>query len=156
MSLEINTDDWKNRHDILLGEYRHLVMQLVDIEALEISHGERISKLRETIAAQAAMIEKLRTAYVELENFAQSVGGSSCFWEDMNDVLEPASCIATPTDSKEVLKEWLDSVMGEPVGWLQTNVEDGGATTLVRNHMPAMFNPEWWKFEPLFRKPEVK
>jgi len=122
-----------------------------------IAMERMIDALEETIAAQAAMIEKLRTAYVELENFAQSVGGSSCFWEDMNDVLEPASCIANfGTDSKEVLKAWLDEVLGEPVGWLQTNVEDGGATTLVRNHMPTRFNPEWWKFEPLFRKPEVK
>ena len=123
------------------------------------------AQLKETIAAQAAMIEKLRTAYVELENFAQSVGGSSCFWEDMNDVLEPASCIANfGTDSKEVLKEWLDNVMGEPVAWREFDGEGGyyyrsyqDNETFHDDYVKRNPNPiykDW--VEPLFRKPEVK
>ena len=39
-------------------------------------------------------IARLKKAYVLLEGFAQSVGGSSSFWEDMDEVLEPASIIA--------------------------------------------------------------
>ena len=116
------------------------------------------AQLKETIAAQAAMIEKLRTAYVELENFAQSVGGSSCFWEDMNDVLEPASCIANfGTDSKEVLKAWLDEVLGEPVGYMSNEsayrLKHGGNS---KGAVPVHLTPSSVSKIPLFRKPEVK
>lgn len=131
-----------------------------------ITMARMIEERDETIAAQAAMIEKLRTAYVELENFAQSVGGSSCFWEDMNDVLEPASCIANfGTDSKEVLKAWLDEVLGEPVaaellcklpltGWTRYNVYDSvkqATSTMGR----VEGEPLNLKVEPLFRKPAL-
>ena len=50
--------------------------------------------LSEQLAAIQLQNTQLREAYVLLENFAQSVGGSSSFWEDMNDKLEPASVIA--------------------------------------------------------------
>ena len=113
-----------------------------------IAMERMIEERDETIAAQAAVIEKLKQAFYNLAIICDKDNDVSG-WFEVNQAM------FAPTDSKEVLKAWLDEVLGEPVGWLQTNVEDGGATTLVRNHMPAMFNPEWWKFEPLFRKPEV-
>lgn len=102
------------------------------------------ARLKETIAAQAVVIEKLREALEATKPHVQC---------DPYAVVLRA--LAIPTDSKEVLKAWLDEVLGEPVGWLQTSVEEGLDTTLLRCHKPKKFNPEWWKFEPLFRKPAL-
>ena len=78
-----------------------LRQQLAEKDAeveLERTARQQLEKLlhrqAETISAIQAREQQLREAYVLLENFAQSVGGSSSFWEDMNDKLEPASVIA--------------------------------------------------------------
>lgn len=56
-------------------------------------------------------IARLRKAYVLLEGFAQSVGGSSSFWEDMDEVLEPASIIANfNPPSTTALQELIEKV----------------------------------------------
>lgn len=58
-------------------------------------------KIEKQLTASQLREQQLKGAYVLLENFAQSVGGSSSFWEDMNDKLEPASVIANfwPSDT---------------------------------------------------------
>ena len=107
-----------------------------------MTYKEETEVLRETIAAQAVVIEKLRSV---LEKLACLGNGD----EHGNSI---GNCIAIealsiPTDSKEVLKAWLDEVLGEPVAWWRKDKH--GVTWYYsqdEDHHEGSI--------PLFRKPE--
>lgn len=94
-------------------------------------------KLKETIAAQAAVIELLLCGFNEShsnQGFVQS------------DLV--AKIRAIPTDSKHILQDWLDSVMGEPVAWTNpagTYACPSNESTVYGSHTI-----------PLFKHPEIK
>lgn len=131
----------------LTAECQSLRMQLADTEALEISHGERIIKQRETIAAQAAVIEKLREALMTVKPHVQC---------DPYAVVIRA--LSIPDDSAQVLKEWLDNVMGEPVAWMAD--DEDGVCEFVESYFVEMAGgqlpfPNNAVVTPLFRKPAL-
>lgn len=104
------------------------------------------TELEQKIAEQAAVIENMRLVLTKY-----------CKDHGINVEHHPIiKLLALQTDSKQTLAEWLDKVLGEPSGWLQTSVEEDANTTLLRDHLPKRFNADWWKFEPLFKKPEIK
>lgn len=47
------------------------------------------------------------------------------------------------------------SKRAEAVAWMQISVEEGVDTKVPRSNKPEKFNPEWWKFEPLFSFPPI-
>lgn len=112
-----------------------------------------IEALRTRIAAQAAVIEKLRkhsALLVEAYNFGQ-------FADDFNQpqahtirkaIRETCEALAFPTDSKQVLSDWIDSVLGEPVAW--TNATDTYVCLADKNTVYGSHTI------PLFKKPETK
>ena len=104
------------------------------------------ARLKETIAAQAVVIEKLREALEATKPHVQC---------DPYAVVLRA--LAIPTDSKEVLKAWLDEVLGEPVGYMSNEsayrLKHGGNS---KGAVPVHLTPSSVSKIPLFRKPEVK
>ena len=47
------------------------------------------------------------------------------------------------------------SKRADAVAWMQISVEEGVDTKVPRSNKPGKFNPEWWKFEPLFTFPPI-
>jgi hypothetical protein len=57
----------------------------------------------------------------------------------------------------KALEEALKQEQGEPVAWLQIGVgplHDGDV--IARTTKPKKWNPEWWRFEPLYTTPQPK
>lgn len=118
-----------------------------------IAMERMIEERDETIAAQAAVIEKLRKAVAYVYDINDSYQASKCVQE----------VLAIPTDSKEVLKAWLDEVLGEPVAWREFDGEGGydyrsyqDNETFRDDYIKRNPNPiykDW--VEPLFRKPAL-
>lgn len=78
------------------------------------------ARLKETIAAQAAVIGKLREAIKAVEIDSEEVLDFDEFiamMVPMDTYHALIEALPIPDDSAQVLKEWLDNVMGEPVAW---------------------------------------
>lgn len=71
---------------------------------------EYCETLGNKVAAQAAVIELLREALHITANSCQYLGAEK--WDIV------AKALSTKTDSAQILQKWLDSVMGEPVGFM--------------------------------------
>lgn len=80
------------------------------------------TELEQKIAEQAAVIEKLRDVLGEgvgsLHKFSD---GFECRCSQCNFVRLKAEALAIPTDSKKILADWLDSVLGDK-GEVMTNM----------------------------------
>ena len=82
---------------------------------------------REKVAAQAAVIEKLRDALIHVQpslldatyreeaSYGKNFSGNRADKAREN-VAKVRKALSTPTDSKQILQEWLDEKLGEPVG----------------------------------------
>ena len=97
---------------------------------------------RETIRLQAAVIERLLSSIKALQ-------GNSC--GDYADEI-CAEALATPTDSKKILAEWLDSVLGEPSAY-QSKRDPNFVTTLTNT--AKQWESSGFGIDPLFKKPEI-
>ena len=132
-----------NHSDIKLVIDRLHAVEFSPHEAddLAIVHAiDMLEKLGNQVAEQAAVIEKLRDAH-------KKVVRSS----NMEDKLEIAmishTALAIPTDSTQILQEWLDEKLGDPVAWLYHD-NPGGHDQYVQTyegHSGAF---------PTFKKPE--
>lgn len=47
------------------------------------------------------------------------------------------------------------SKRAEAVAWMQISVEEGITTRFPRADKPSKFNPDWWRFDPLFTFPPI-
>ena len=90
--------------------------------------------LLEKINKQAAVIEKLQGYLHQISKMSGHVV--------INNTCTEA--LAIPTDSKQVLQDWLDSAMGEPVAYISDERNFDGGRNLV-------WTPDG---TPLFKKPE--
>ena len=66
--------------------------------------------------------------------------------------------LSIPDDSAQVLKEWLDNVMGEPVAWMAD--DEDGVCEFVESYFVEMAGgqlpfPNSAEVTPLFRKPAL-
>ena len=71
--------------------------------------SDKLKEMQQTMAEQAAVIEALQAASLE-------VVGPFVHAEQGSPIQNLRKLLASPTDSKQVLAEWLDKVLGEPVG----------------------------------------
>ena len=94
-----------------------------------------LETLGNQVAQQAAVIEKL-TAWL---------GRERCYYLDAGSEIdeEVVDFLLSPTDSKQILAEWLDSVLGEPQFYMSLN---GFGNKTKYEGYPI----------PLFKKPEIK
>ena len=80
---------------------------------IKLVEGVRV--LKQKVAAQAAVIEKLRAALDAgpsgLHTFTDN---SKCACSQCAFVRLRAEALSIPTESTQILQEWLDSVLGEP------------------------------------------
>ncbi len=124
------------------------------------------TELEQKIAEQAAVIEKLRDVLGEgvgsLHKFSD---GFECRCSQCNFVRLKAEALAIPTDSKKILADWLDSVLGEPVeyrvyqinGMCDGHCVQGNYKTEYEADAAASFLGEYWVgTDLLFKKPEIK
>lgn len=105
----------------------------------------QLSQANQKIAEQAAVIEKLQEKLKDYPRLAHNTGFMHLqqFFEEV---------IAIPTNSKQILAEWLDKVLGAPVGYVDNfgNVITKAAKDISKNIMTNSFA------DPLFKKPEIK
>lgn len=79
-----------------------------------------LEKCGNILAAQAAVILKLREAIKAVEIDSEEVldfDEFTAMMVPMDTYHALIEALPTPDDSAQVLKEWLDNVMGEPVAW---------------------------------------
>lgn len=91
---------------------------------------------------QAAVIERLLSSIKALQ-------GNSC--GDYADEI-CAEALTIPTDSKKILAEWLDSVLGEPSAY-QSKRDPNFVTTLTNT--AKQWESSGFGIDPLFKKPEI-
>ena len=97
--------------------------------------------LYKKIAAQAAVIEKLRDVIEFIRPAA----------EITNEELEVIDvALSIPTDSTQILQEWLDAKLGEPMVYA---FEDG--SMIVERDMEFVADKTGQRVDPLFKKPEI-
>lgn len=106
-----------------------------------------LEKCGNTLAAQATVILKLREALMTVKPHVQC---------DPYAVVIRA--LSIPDDSAQVLKEWLDNVMGEPVAWMAD--DEDGVCEFVESYFVEMAGgqlpfPNSAEVTPLFRKPAL-
>lgn len=65
-----------------------------------------------------------------------------------------AALVGIPEDKATAFLAEL-SKRADAVAWMQISVEEGVDTKVPRSNKPGKFNPEWWKFEPLFTFPPI-
>ena len=105
---------------------------MITKEELELT-CELLAEMKQTIAGQAAVIEKIKS----------SIGA----WERAEaDELQDAEAglihaMNIPTDSKRILAEWLDKVLGEPVGFMTADRQFRFETPR-KDIKPVYFKPE--------------
>lgn len=127
-----------------------------------------LEKCGNTLAAQAAVIGKLREAIKAVEIDSEEVldfDEFTAMMVPMDTYHALIEALPIPDDSAQVLKAWLDSVMGEPVaaellcklpltGWKRYNTYDSvKQATATMGRVEG--EPLDLKVEPLFRKPEL-
>ena len=108
--------------------------QVAEMNRLYQNEADIYECYKAQTVAQAAQIEILRDA---LEYYANSNH------DEFQNTARKA--LATPTNSSQVLQEWLDAKLGEPVTYVDRD-------TLIHRA-----NGEFASFgDPLFKKPEAK
>lgn len=110
------------------------------------------TELEQKIAEQAAVIEKLTAALIASDDLLRSLENSGNFY-NLCVIKQNQETLAIPTDSKEVLAEWLDKVLGEPFAYVSKR-DPSFVTTSVR--MSKQWVYSGFGIEPLFKKPECK
>lgn len=117
--------------------------------------------IRSECNEQAAVIEKL-TAWL---------GRERCYYLDAGSEIaeEVVEFLLSPTDSKKILADWLDSVLGEPLvnvefdnalndaGWAFGEACPEKSALLFNTTKPALkiAIEKWLKCTKLFKKPEI-
>lgn len=104
---------------------------------------DMLETLGNKVAQQAAVIEKLQNAL----KTATSICWSN-FSESQEVILEEA--LATPTDSKQILADWMREQLGDPKAWLYQ--DNSGATFSLLVDSPDELSS--WKRFPLYKPPE--
>ena len=100
-----------------------------------------LEALRFEVVEQSAVIEKLRAVLENCRPVMESYSGTTRFNEFI-------AALAIPTDSKQVLHEWLDKVLGDPILMMNSV----GNTEPVFKTLPRSSGFD----VPLFKKPEIK
>ena len=120
--------------------------------------AQMLETLGNQIAAQAAVIEKLRGALKFYANPASDTFGNTA-----------RLALDTPTDSAQILQEWLDEKLGEPVisvefdnalneaGWAFVETCPEKSALLFNTAKPALkiAIEKWLKCSKMFKKPEI-
>lgn len=110
-------------------------------------------RLRDQLAAQALRIKTMRAV---LENFIDSheectdLDGFTAQIVSMDDYHEAQEPLSLPDNSTEILQEWLDKQLGEPVTWYD------GETFYANEESASMCCADMDNLIPLYRKPEIK
>ena len=99
------------------------------------------------IAAQAAVIEKLRGALFDIN----TSGGLDECGSGFSPRWVAKHALSTQTDSKQILQEWLDEKLGEPVSY----VEEGIFLATPFSRKRINFESPYSVQTPLFKKPEL-
>ena len=122
----------------------HLTRWLATTKNLLIgsSREAMTTELEQKIAEQASVIERLLSSIKALQ-------GNSC--GDYADEI-CAEALAIPTDSKKILADWLDSVLGEPSAY-QSKRDPNFVTTLTNT--AKQWESSGFGIDPLFKKPEI-
>ena len=120
-----------------------------------------LEKCGNILAAQAAVILKLREAIKAVEIDSEEVldfDEFTAMMVPMDTYHALIEAIPIPDDSAQVLKEWLDEVLGEPVGWMAD--DEDGVCEFVESYFVEMAGgqlpfPNSAEVTPLFRKPAL-
>lgn len=120
--------------------------------------SDKLKEMQQTMAEQAAVIEALQAASLEVVRpFVHAEQGSP--------IQNLRKLLASPTDSKQVLAEWLDKVLGEPVeyrvyqinGMCDGHCVEGNYITIEEADAAASCLGEYWAgTDLLVKKPEIK
>ena len=108
----------------------------------DIAVAEAITMLEtlgNQVAKQAAVIEKLRGALEKMQRAGRKQGWQQNYESEMNAC---GKALAIPTDSTQILQEWLDEKLGEPVAFETSDYRLVHRTTRQ-------------DIVPLFKKPEL-
>lgn len=120
--------------------------------------SDKLKEMQQTMAEQAAVIEALQAASLE-------VVGPFVHAEQGSPIQNLRKLLASPTDSKQVLAEWLDKVLGEPVeyrvyqinGMCDGHCVEGNYITIEEADAAASCLGEYWAgTDLLVKKPEIK
>jgi hypothetical protein len=156
-------------HEAVMGKVvgpHHGVVE--DVRNKVAEQAERINELNRIVrkscddtVVQSAVIEKLRGALVHVQptllndmykeeaSYGKNFSGNRADKAREN-IAKVRKVLSIPTDSKQILAEWLDTQLGEPVAWM---LEDGGDREY--NAIDAFSCGQTWGI-PLFKKPELK
>ena len=104
--------------------------------------ADQIAELTKTNLAQAAQIEMLTTAAI-------NVVGPFIHAEQGSPIQILRKALAIPTDSKQILQEWLDKALGEPVVYYHYEGK-WGENSYTKGQV------QYRDSKPLFKKPEIK
>ncbi|HNV19902.1 MAG TPA: hypothetical protein PKJ52_09675, partial [Rectinema sp.] len=106
----------------------------------------------ETIAEQAAQIEMLRGVLTNMQRAGRKRGWQQSYESEMDACAE---ALAIPTDSKQVLSDWLDSVLGEPIDWSHHCSDNNDQEFYCVDYEPNNGMSVHRGDVPLFKKPEI-
>ena len=120
-----------------------------------------LEKCGNILAAQAAVILKLREAIKAVEIDSEEVldfDEFTAMMVPMDTYHALIEALPIPDDSAQVLKAWLDNVMGEPVAWMAD--DEDGVCEFVESYFVEMAGgqlpfPNSAEVTPLFRKPAL-
>lgn len=111
----------------------------------------KVSQARaDKIAEQAAVIEKLRTALCVMLGDSEADPWLSA--EDKRRVAYEA--LAIPTDSKQVLNDWMREQLGEPVAWACW-ADDDNLITQDRASLLRIEPVQYKNKYPLYKLPDI-
>ena len=106
-------------------------------------------RLREQNIEQAAVIEKLKHELKSLIEFEMLNTGARHSGELCCEFQLAVDAISIPTNSKQILADWLDSQLGEPVGYEVITSDNKQMITSFEVHLSGH------SCTPLFKKPDV-
>lgn len=137
---------------ILAKDNEALRAQIAELtERLRLSEALRTSDM-ETIAEQAAQIEMLRGVLTNMQRAGRKQGWQQSYESEMDACAET---LAIPTDSKQVLSDWLDSVLGEPIAWSHHCSDNNDQEFYCVDYEPNNGMSVHRGDVPLFKKPEI-
>lgn len=114
--------------------------------------GSRISELKDQLAAQALTIKTMREA---LDNLTQYNSSDKTVSVLAKYVKQGREALAIPDNSTEILQEWFDKQLGDPVAFIRVSDEEDrlDGRDYEGHSLTNFVDPCGFQ---VFRKPEIK
>lgn len=141
---EKSAKSWEGTANSLSTQDNKLIEEMTQ---QAIKTEESITELEQKIAEQAALIELMRKVLIDIEENS----------DDMGAIESSQEALAIPTDSKQILAEWLDKVSGGAVGYQELfNAIAAGTNPYADSGISISVKAFTDCIGPLFKKPEIK